>query len=363
MRYRLLLLLACAALPVSADDHFKVRGGIPNSQYFFMANTVGNQYLFFIGNSVLAGTGLKDQNLRYSARMVQGFKKHFPESNIIETRHTQPGGSWFGLFRVSKGQAVFGEVIASGHLAILDFAADDRHVDPAQAGVHLEGLVRQITKYRPTHSRVLVYTLTPEMLADYRAGKTPRYIDTCEQIAAHYNIPSLNLAQFAAARIIAGQISAEAFSSDGINPTDAGSKIYAQAIAPFIDALIAANPTPEKPKPYALPAPLFEKTDDNGRIIAYEDPQVKRSGDWKPGQQSPIGPFRHVLVSSQAGASLSLKFKGSEIGLLDVVNKQRRPGVLSRRSAIPETQRAGRRARGNDASCFARKGSGSKKRT
>ncbi len=28
-----------------------------------------------------------------------------------ETRHMQPGGSWFGLFRCSRGQAVFGEVI------------------------------------------------------------------------------------------------------------------------------------------------------------------------------------------------------------------------------------------------------------
>ena len=48
---------------------------------------------------------------------------------------------------------------------------------------------------------------------------------------------------------------------------------------------------------------------------------MKRSGDWKPGQASPIGPFRHVLVTDEAGASLSLKFKGSEIGIIDVVDK------------------------------------------
>ena len=112
-----LLLIASAAPSGEAAEFYQVRGGIPNSQYFFKANTLGNQYLFFIGNSVLAGTGLKDMNLRYSAQMVKGFKKHFPESAIIETRHTQPAGSWFGLFRCSRGQAVFGEVIASGHLA------------------------------------------------------------------------------------------------------------------------------------------------------------------------------------------------------------------------------------------------------
>ena len=314
-------LSACAAPIVEAADFYQVRGGIPNSQYYFQANTVGNQYLFFIGNSVLAGTGLKDPNLRYSAQMVKGFKKHFPEAAIIETRHMQPGGSWFGLFRCSRGQPVFGEVICSGHLAILDFAADDRNADIEQVKTSLEGLVRQITLYRATHSQILVYTLTPEMLQAYQAGKTPEYIRVSEQIAEHYGIPSLNLAQYAAEKIIAGEISFAAFSADGINPTDAGAKIYAEAVAKFVDALMTAYPVPDKPQPHTLPPPLFPETDDNGRIVAYEDPQVKRSGSWKPGQASPIGPFRHLLVSDEAGATLTLKFKGSEIGMLDVVDK------------------------------------------
>lgn len=314
------LLGAWAAWTAPAADFYQVRGGIPNSQHFFKANTVGNQYLFFIGNSVLAGAGLKDANLRYSAQMVKGFKKHFPEAGIIETRHMQPGGSWFGLFRCSRGQAVFGEVIASGHLAILDFAADDRNTDIEQVKTSLEGLVRQIILYRTTHSEILVYTLTSEMLQAYKAGKTPEYIRVSEQIAEHYGIPSLNLAQYAAEKIIAGEISFAAFSADGVNPTDAGAKIYAEAVAKFVDALMTANPVPDKPKPYKLPPPLFPETDDNGRIVAYEDPQVKQAGGWKPGQASPIGPFRHVLVSTEVGATLTLKFKGSEVGILDVVD-------------------------------------------
>ena len=304
-----------------AAEFYQIRGGIPNSQYYFRANIVGNQYLFFVGNSVLNGIGLKDNNLRYSAQMVKGYKRHFPEAAIIETRHVQPGGSWFGLFRCSRGQAVFGEVICSGHLAILDFAADDRHADIEQVKTSLEGLIRQVTLYRATHSRILVYTLTPEMFADYKAGRTPEYIRVSEQIAEHYGVPSLNLAQYAAQKILAGEISFEAFSADGVNPTDAGAKLYADAVAKFIDALMTANPIPDKPKPYNLPAPLFPQTDDNGRIIAYEDPQVKTSGAWKPGQVSPIGPFRHVLVSTEVGAGLTLKFRGSEIGILDVVDK------------------------------------------
>jgi lysophospholipase L1-like esterase len=315
------LLGTCAAWTAQAAEFYQVRGGIPNSQYYFKANTVGNQYLFFLGNSVLAGTGLKDPNLRYSAQMVKGFKKHFPEAAMPETRHMQPGGSWFGLFRASRGQPVFGEVICSGHLAILDFAADDRNADIEQVKTSLEGLVRQVILYRATHSQILVYTLTPEMLAAYQAGKTPEYIRVSEQIAAHYGIPSLNLAQYAAEKIMAGEISFAAFSADGVNPTDAGAKIYADAVARFVDALLAAYPIPDKPQRRTLPGPLFPETNDNGRIVAYEDQPVKRSGVWKPGQASPIGPFRHLLVSDEVGATLTLKFTGSEIGLLDVIDK------------------------------------------
>lgn len=316
-----ILLSAGVTWRAEAAEYYQVRDGIPNSQYFFKANVVGNQYLFFLGNSVLAGTGLKDPNLRYSAQMVRGFKKHFPDAAIIETRHMQPHGSWFGQFRCARGQAVFGEVIASGHLAILDFAADDRHADPGQVQAALEGLVRQIVLYRPTHSQILVYTLTPEMLETYRAGKTPETIRIGEQIAAHYRIPSLNLARYAADKILAGEISFAAFSADGVNPTDAGARIYAEAVTRFVDALVAAQPIPDRPRQHKLPAPLFPATNDSGRIVAYEDPTVTLSGRWTPGQASPIGPFRHLLVTGEVGATLTLKFKGSEIGLLDVADR------------------------------------------
>ena len=225
-----------------AADFYELRDGIANSQYFWRQNTVGNQYLFFVGNSVLAGTGLQNPDLRYSLRMTEAIRKHFPDATVVETRHMQPGGSWFGQYRVSRGQPVFGEVIASGHLAILDFAADDRGVDLDRVKASLEGLVRQIIRYRDTHSQILVYTLTPEMLADFRNGRTPPSIAASEAIAGHYGIPSLNLAKYAADKIISGAISAQDFSADGINPTDAGARIYGEAVTMFIDALLTSRP-------------------------------------------------------------------------------------------------------------------------
>ncbi len=304
---------------VSADaDYYRIRNGVQNSQHFWKNDRVGNQYVFFLGNSVLAGAGLKDGNLRYSARMIQGVMRHFPDAKPNEVRQPYPGGSWFSIYRSSGGQPVFGEKICSGHLAVLDFAADDRRVPPEEAKLNIEGIVRQVILYRATHSVILVYTLTPEMLEAYKTGQTPAYIAVSEQIADHYGIPSLNLAKYAADRILAGALSFDAFSADGVNPTDAGAKLYAEATDAFMDALLTAFPVPEKAAPRKLPAPLFPETNDQGRIIAYEDPAVVCSGGWKAGQASPIEPFRHLLVSEKAGDSLSLTFKGSEIGLIDV---------------------------------------------
>ncbi|MDO4569023.1 MAG: SGNH/GDSL hydrolase family protein [Planctomycetia bacterium] len=313
-----LLFAMCAR---AENGFFKVRRGIPNSRYYFEKNIVGNQYVFFIGNEVLSGAGLKDSSLRYSTQMIQAFKKYFPESNIIETRHMQPGGSWFARYRTSSGQAVFGEVICSGHLAILDCAAGDSTADETHVKTWLEELIRQTTLYRATHSIIVVYTLTPAMLDAYRAGRTPDYIAWCEEIAEHYDVPSLNLAQYAAEKILAGEISEAEFSQDGILPTDAGANIYADATRLFVDALMATDDTEQNTGQsvvrYTLPAPKMSQTNAKCRIVAYENAAF--SPGWKSGQESPILPFRHLLTTSRRGETLSLSFVGSEVGLIDVV--------------------------------------------
>lgn len=302
---------------VKADDaFFAIRNGIPNSQYFFNLNQTGNQYLFFIGGDLLDGVGLSNPNNRWSAKMTACFRKHFPQSGIIETRHSQPLGSWFAQYRTSGGQAVFGEVICSGHLAILELATGDRGVDQTHVERQVEGLVRQINAYRPTHSTLMVYALTPELFEAYRAGRDPDYVTWCEKIADHYGIPTLNLAKFASQKILEGELTLEEFTKDGIHPTDAGQKICDAAIEQFVDALLAANAIPEKASRIPLPEPLFAETNPNGRIIAYE--RTDFSNGWKSGTESPLKPFRHLLITDLPGETLTLKFTGSDVGLIDV---------------------------------------------
>ena len=61
-----------------------------------------------------------------------------------------------------------------------------------------------------------------------------------------------------------------------------------------------------------------------------------------------------MLVSDEAGATLTLKFKGSEIGIIDVVDKDSADYEYSvDGAALAEARRAERRNRPDDASDFA----------
>jgi hypothetical protein len=78
-----------------------------------------------------------------------------------ETRHMQPGGSWFGLYRCSRGHRFSARSFAAATLRSSTLRAAIAARTFRSLRTSLEGLIRQITLYRATHSRVLLYTLTP----------------------------------------------------------------------------------------------------------------------------------------------------------------------------------------------------------
>ena len=86
----------------------------------------------------------------------------------------------------------------------------------------------------------MVYALTPELFEAYKAGREPQYITWCEKIADHYGIPTLNLAKYAAEKILAGEIKLEDFTQDGVHPTEAGARLLAGYYADALDKLFAA---------------------------------------------------------------------------------------------------------------------------
>ncbi len=164
---------------------------------------------------------------------------------------------------------------------------------------------------------VFLYGLCREHLAAYKEGRLPPTIQWHEKIAQHYGIPSVNMGQFAAKKILAGELTFEAFSKDGIHPTDRGHAIYAEAIKPLIARAKASFKPQRSPIKRVLPPTMTAAPMVKAQCVPYE--MAKLSGPWHTGQQSPIPTFRHVAASDSPDATLTLRFKGAGAGIFDAV--------------------------------------------
>lgn len=275
------VLAACVlalASCVVASDSWSLRDGVPNAVHFAHANRVGNQYIFCMsdrGQSPWRAMCTALEKMTGCRAMLQNF--------------VVPEGLWFTQYCNVRGQAVFGERVCSGYLALLDFSASAASADAQAQAVLLENLVRAIYTYRLTHSIVIVHTVASPWIAQ------------AEKVADHYGIPTLDLT-----------------SETTTAARDA-------AATRFMDALFTP-PAPPKAVARKLPTELFPASDGRARIVAYENRLVKRTGAWKPGQRSPIRPYRHLLVSETPGDTFTLTSPScSEFGLLDVVGSDTAP--------------------------------------
>lgn len=317
----LALTTAILAGPVAfAGDLWKCRGGIPNSEWFFRTDRAGCQYVFYCGNALLSMTNHRD---RYSAAMNEAAREKYGKIAPREIRNVLPGGSEFARYALVWGQPVYGHLIWSGHLVVLDFALEDRGLRPERAARNLDAILRQILDFRRQHSRIVVYAATPEMLEDYLAGRTPRYVEECEKVCAHWDVPSINLARAAAESVMRGDTAREDyFAAENGTPNAKAAAVYVKTAHDAMAAILDAAPPSEDgwKTPYPLREALYADSRPYGRIVAYEDERIARKGPWATGQRAPLAPFRHLLTCLEPGAEIAFSAtNASAIGLVDVV--------------------------------------------
>lgn len=66
----------------------------------------------------------------------------------------------------------------------------------------MEGIVRHALSVNPQTDIVFMYFVDPDKINDYNKGIIPAEIKNHESVAAHYNIPSVNLVQEAQSGLI-----------------------------------------------------------------------------------------------------------------------------------------------------------------
>jgi hypothetical protein len=163
----------------------------------------------------------------------------------------------------------------------------------------------------------MLHFVDPEKMADIRAGRTPEVIRSHERVAAHYGVPSIDLAREVTERIDAGEFTWEN-DFKNLHPAPFGMKVYAGSIQRLFDAAWK-QPASGPAERYPLPPPLDEHSYFRGRLADVTGARGWRiERDWTPfdGAATRAG-FVHVpmLIGDAATGECRFAFEGSAVGI------------------------------------------------
>jgi len=297
------------------------RAGLPN----FRAKLDAGQpvKIAYLGGSITAAPGWRVQSREW-------FAQQYPNSKVEEVDAAIGGtGSDLGVFRLQND-------VLRHHpdLMFVEFAVNDGGASPEQIHKAMEGIVRQTWQADPKLDICFVYTLSEPMLPDLRSGKMPRSASAMEEVADHYQIPSIHFGVKVVALEAAGELVFKApkpanlsevtpmvFSSDGVHPhVETGHTLYTATIARSWPAIRDAG---DQPTAHTLPEPLRADNWEQARQVAITPEMLH--GNWKklPADDSLAKRFQRnmpeLYQAQDDTASLEFTFDGTTAAIFDLV--------------------------------------------
>lgn len=295
-----------------ADGNIDLRGAFQNARLRFEKEKKG--HVAFLGGSITEMDGYRPLVMKLLQRRFPQTQFTFTDAGISSTCSTT------GAFRLQD------DVLSQGPVDLLfvEFAVNDdqdAHHPRRECIRGMEGIVRHTRLHNPYSDIVITYFVNPDMLATWQAGQTPLSVAAHREVAAYYQVPTINLAKEVADRITAGRLTWEQFG--GTHPKPLGNALCAA----MIDRLLSqawAEPLPAEAKPLAhpLPADPFDAGSYwRGRLIAPDRAEVIRDvtvavPDWSKIKGSCRARFvrDRLLCASRPGAEMALDFAGTAIG-------------------------------------------------
>ncbi|NGM61487.1 SGNH/GDSL hydrolase family protein [Sphingobacterium sp. SGG-5] len=297
-------------------QEFYRRGGMPNlisKALSGKAITIG-----YIGGSITHSPE------RYQEQTTNYIKNIFPKSEVTAIVAGVPGtDADLGACRINDQLLVH-----NPDLIFVEFAVNGGF----DAGV--EGIVRQIWKNNPNTDICFIYCVTASQLKFYQNGTATPGIKRMEQIADHYQIPSVHMGLRPAKLVSEGKLirkgdpdkeEKKVFSKDGTHPLRYGGDLYAESINRAMQMMVTSFDQFEG-KPHVLSAPLIKNNWDKAKML---DPHeaAQFSNAWKkivPSNHKffktqPFAQwFPYMLRAENPGDSFTIKFKGNMIGFFDL---------------------------------------------
>jgi lysophospholipase L1-like esterase len=208
-------------------------------------------------------------------------------------------GSLGALMRAEREQ-----LLADCDIVFLEHAVNDRSGETTMRS--REGFIRKLL--RQERDAVLVYTFNQPMYEDMNAGKVPQSIAELEQLADHYNLPSVWMALHALKEQQAGRMRWEMLLPDGLHPGDFGSSVYAEAVNQYLENELSAPDGEPIRCAELLPEPFNARNFEHTTVIPFE--KITCDGAWCEIREYASPWYRNALFSCASGASLSFDFEG-----------------------------------------------------
>lgn len=297
-------------LPTLEVPVVQKRDGLPH--VFAKLNAGKPVTVVWMGGSITAGSGASDgEKTSYRALVGQWFQTAYPNSAVTNINAAIGGtGSDLGAFRTQR------DVLShKPDVVFVEFAVNDGGTPDAMIDRAMEGIVRQIRRADPHTDICFVYTFVEDQLPEFAAGRLTKAVQRDEQVAARYGIPSVNMAVPAARQLLAGTLTKEAFSKDGVHPTDAGYRIYADALIGFLDMQRGQK---KAVKPWPMPSPLRPDSLEHARMIGPADMGTLGAG-WAIDTSNPTHDFPQLLASQTPGAEQTVAFAGPILAMFYVL--------------------------------------------
>ncbi|HEU0226263.1 MAG TPA: SGNH/GDSL hydrolase family protein, partial [Arachidicoccus soli] len=230
-------------------------------------------------------------------------------------------GSSLGVYRINEQVLKY-----NPDLVFIEFATNDYKETRKSILESMEGMVRQVWQQCPNTDICFIYTFTMDMIENYQKGFAPYSILTMEELANHYQIPSINFAPDILKRLNdkklfpMGNHSSRKdslfFSGDGVHPyPETGHKYYAETMSKSLTTLLQFP----KRKKHKLRTVYFSDALVNARMLDVDD-KLGISVNAHPLAQKLFNnllPDIKLLKNDQE--QIQFTFTGNKIGFLDVI--------------------------------------------
>ena len=299
-------------LPLDASKYHNMAGGLQNSSIQFERNKTGR--IAFLGGSITHNGGWRDSLMVY-------FQKRFPDTTFEFIAAGIPSmGTTPSAFRLER------DVLSKGPIDLIFVEAavnDNSNGRTSEEQIRaMEGIVRNLRQSNAATDIVMMHFVDPHKIQDYREGRVPEVISNHNKVAAHYNVPTINLAKEVTERIDHGEFTWEN-DFKNLHPSPFGQGIYAHSMIEFLNNSYSGHIDPDdKIVTQLMPSKLDPVCYDKGILIDISTIKLtkgwKIDSKWKPSDGTGSRPnYTNVpmLISQTHGSTISMKFEGNAVGL------------------------------------------------